>query len=124
MNTADFVRAIETHLRDPEPSTILSLIRDPPGANPHEGLVQLAQWFDKLSEADRRMIEKVICISVDCTIHAMLTTLDGCNKITNEKGEFEVNFVTNDGERILVSGRRKALAHERFKVRFDWDGMP
>lgn len=122
LNTADFVRAIEAHLRDPEPSTILSLIRDPPGARPHEGLVQLAQWFNKLSEADQRMIEKVICISVDCTIHAMLTTLDGSNKITNEKGEFEVSFVTNNGERILVSDGGRAIANELFKVRFDWEG--
>src|SRR5690242_7257598 len=108
MNADEFVRAIEKSVRDSAVSSTISNLQKPPGRAPQPELVAISEWYMRLAEADRRMIEAIARRAANHATFGFLVVLDGDRVIEAgpEKGKLEL-FYVKGAERVLLNSADK-----------------
>lgn len=117
MKREEFVNAIKATVRDTAVTGSLALLNEPPGRKPHPELLGLSDWFKRLSDDDKKMLEMVLRLNADAAVFGFLAVLDGERAIedTLEKGEFEL-FYVRDGEKIFLNDPTQEMLHDIFKA--------
>jgi hypothetical protein len=117
MNATEFVDAIRTEVRDSTINGVIDLIKRPPGRNPSANLVAISQWFNALSNDDKRYIREVVIMACHHTILGLLAVLDGVRVIENgaDRGMLELWYVKGK-ESTLLNASSGIMLHDLFQM--------
>jgi hypothetical protein len=110
-----FVDQVKQHVMESAAHSTVSVLADPPGRRPAAELVELSNWFNSLTDADRAMVARVAAEAASYAVFGFLVVLDGSRRIEgSDAGDhFELRHV--HGETIdILSGPRGPLLHELF----------
>jgi len=118
MNAAEFVDAIQTEVRDAAADGVMSLLECPPGRKPSPALVSLSQWFNALSDADKRRAREVAMMASDQATFGFLAVLDGVRVINDppDRGILELRHITSFQSELLNDPNGELL-HELLQDR-------
>lgn len=113
MTTEDFVKMIRTVVLEAAVASTLSVVRDPPGRRPEPSLVEAANWFHKLSEEERMILEGIIRRAAHQSVFGFLAVLDGARAVEDspEKGQFQLMF-RKDGMEWQISPTEGVDLHD------------
>jgi hypothetical protein len=85
LDVRQFVSLVVSSVRNPALEGTFDALRQPPGRKPAADLLQLAQWFRGLPEADRRMSDQsilaLVCPSGSGSTPSLSTAAEGCSTI-------------------------------------------
>lgn len=110
MNSTQFISSIREVVREYAIEGAISNIKNPPGRRVSDFEKKRADWFNKLDDIDRIMIDSIITYAVDEAIFGFLSVIDGTRSIENstEKGSIilihrgKYETVLNDPEQICL----------------------
>jgi hypothetical protein len=110
MNKEDFIKAIKIAVCNSVPDDIDAQLQDP-----LPEMKDLAEWYGKLNSEEKRMLKRVIQLSVDNSIFGFLCVLDGVRAIedTIEKGNLELTY-SKYGHKVLLNEERGMYLHDIF----------
>jgi hypothetical protein len=114
MKAEEFVDAVRTCVMKAAVVDTLAILEKPPGRKPAADLVQASEWFRGLSEADRKMIERVLTMVSGQAVFGVLAVLDDSRKVDPafRPGDyFELRHI-HDGATDVLSGPNGAGLHE------------
>lgn len=77
MNSETFIEAVRTEIYESAISGVIEVLTRPPGRAPRPALVALSEWYNRLSDIDKRRVSEVVTLSVHDAIFSMLAGLDG-----------------------------------------------
>jgi hypothetical protein len=124
-----FVSLVASSVRNSALQGSFDTLRELPGHNPDAGLLQLAQWFRGLPEADRRMAARLSAHVVDSALFGMMCLLDGVRSVNPRPGvnqRLQLHAELEDGRRRLLndpSGINPEL-HDLYKDAAADAGLP
>jgi hypothetical protein len=77
-----------------------ALLENPPGRKPSHELKEASQWYHKLTEHDRRMLMRVVCMASHQAVFGVLAILDGVRKVddSDDGGTFKLSFRKGEQE--------------------------
>lgn len=115
MKQDEFISGIKQAVYEAAVKGTMGIIQNPPGRRPAAKLLALSQWFEKLSVADRKLMESVVELSCRQAVFGLLAVIDGVRQIehTSEKGTLELWFCKDDAETLLNSPEAEQL-HDLF----------
>ena len=116
MSPAEFVGAIRKYVRDAAIAVVRTSLQSPPGRRPDPQSVTRSAWYCGLSEHDRKMVDRVVELSVDAAIFGFLAVLDGVRAIEppGSKGVLRLLHVVGNSE-IQLNDPAAADLHDLFK---------
>lgn len=85
MTSEEFVRVVKLVVEDSAAQGVKSLLANPPGRKPAEGLLSLSSWYTRLSDVDRAKADEVIAMAADLATYNFLLMLDGLTRV--DEGE-------------------------------------
>lgn len=101
MNSEDFVRAIERHVKDAAIGDTLASLKAPAGRRIPPDVRARSDWYNGLSEIESTHVEGVVKAAVHAAVFGLLAVLDGARTIDDGSGQFELVYVA--GQRILLN---------------------
>lgn len=115
MTPQEFITKIRQVVCQSAITGTLAIIRKPPGRKPPENLVLLSQWFEKLSDTDKKNLEKVVAIATHQTTFGLLAVIDGVRQIedTPLKGTLELHY-KKDAKSVLLNTPNSEYLHNLF----------
>ena len=113
MNAVEFVGAIQTAVRDAAANGVMSLLECLPGRKPSPTLVSFSQWFNTLSDDDRRRVREVAMMASDQATFGFFAVLDGVHVINDppDRGRLELHR-SRPTQSVLLNDRNGELLHE------------
>lgn len=112
MTTEEFVLQLREVVARVSANTIMENLRNPPGRRPEPRVLARAEWFSRLGDSDRAMIEAVVRESVDEAIFGLLCVLDGVRAVDPDgRGVLELLYVDED-ERSRLNDPDGELLHD------------
>ena len=114
MKALEFVEAIRKVVLDKTAAGVISILRRPPGRRPAADITELSVWYNKLSDEDSILIERLLRLTVRHSILGVFEVLDGALKVdpsANAGDHFELRHVHGSVEDIL-SGPNGEPLHE------------
>ena len=107
MKSEDFIEGIRQK-RDYFASGVIENLISPPGRKPHQKDINLSEFYNSLSDAQKQKVNDIIYESTDSAIFHLLCILDNVSFLedTNEKTRFELYSVKGE-ERILINDSSK-----------------
>jgi hypothetical protein len=129
LDVRQFVSVVVSAVRAPALQGTFNTLRQPPGRDPDAGLLQLAQWFRDLPEADRRMAARLLAHAVDSALFGMMCLLDGVLSVNPRPGvnqRLHLHAELEDGGRRLLNdptGTNPEL-HDLYKDAATDAGLP
>jgi hypothetical protein len=113
MNGQEFVEAIKRHVRDSSITDTIEFVKKPPGRRPRKKHVELSNWFNSLSDNDKRMVEKIMEEAVDLALFGALCVIDGVRTIedTDEKTEFQLVGIKGN-KSSLINNQKDMDLHD------------
>jgi hypothetical protein len=114
MNATRFVDAIQAEVRDAAARDVISLIERPPGRRPSPDLTSLSQWFNALSESDRRHVKSVALLASNLATFGFLAVLDGARIIEepSDRGALELRYIKPGEKTVLLNDPEGEVLHE------------
>jgi hypothetical protein len=86
MTNEEFISRIRKAVYEPAVKGSLTILEHPPGRRPSRALVELSQWFNRLSPEDKEGVRGTIQLAARAAVFGMLAVLDGVTAI-REAGE-------------------------------------
>ena len=117
MNQDDFIKAVKLVVHDAAINGVVKTLVRPPGRRPHAKLKRLSDWFNTLSDKDKKQVQDIIRQSVHAAVFNSLCVLDGVAAIepTPEKGELRLDF-QKDGKIARLNGSGLELLHDLYQA--------
>lgn len=116
MTNEEFVKRVQIAVYEASIKGCLSLLEKPPGRRSSGVLLELSQWFKKLSHDDKKRVEMTIKFAVRAGVFGMLTVLDGVTSIwesEEEMGTLELRYNTKE-KSILLNNTTGEFLHDLF----------
>jgi len=114
MNAVEFVRVIETIVRDASVMDTVSIVRSPPGRQPAPELLNLSEWYSRLDAGDQAMVGRMLAEVARQAVFGFLSVLAVARQVKpseSGKGYFELRYIKGDRQQIL-SGPAGEVLHE------------
>lgn len=104
MNQEEFIRIIKIAVEQPSIDGVVSNLKQPPGKQPEQSLVQLSVWFNQLNEVEKGQVKNIIKMAVNHSIFGFLCVLDGVRSIreTNDGIDPVLKLIYDDSENEIV----------------------
>ncbi len=114
MKRLEFVDALREHARDTAVASVFSVLERPPGRRPAARLLELSEWFGRLTPSDKERLRQVLELSAAETLFGVLAIIDGSRQVEGHgpKGTFEIRHVDADGTPTLIAGPTLSPLHE------------
>jgi hypothetical protein len=110
MNADEFVDAVKHRALYGAVDSTMTNLSQPPGTRPHPRLVKVSEWFNRLSEADREMVERVAWIAADHAVGTLLTVVDNMAWIeASSEGRLELWHVHGEERTLLNDPKQEPL---------------
>lgn len=116
MTKEEFVNAINIAVGQSTASDIVSTLKTPIGRQPDKKSVDLSNWYNNLSPADKENIYQVIEKTIDSCLFGTLCVLDGVRAIENstDKGELVLEYRKN-GDSVRLNEEKGMYLHDIYK---------
>ena len=113
MKPSEFVDTIRRIVLEASVADTITAVSSPPGRQPPREFIELATWFNGLSERDGRMVRRMLVTVARHSVFGLLAVLDGSRQVEpgGPKGYFELRFV-KEGKEDILSGPRGEVLHE------------
>jgi len=98
MDTQQFVDILRIVVRDSAASQELSVLSSPPGRRPSPDLQERSNWYNSLSDDQKKILSSVILDVADRAVFGFLCVLDGVRAIEDDidKGHLELRYVKDN----------------------------
>lgn len=98
MNANNFVDVLKVVVKDSSIEGTISILESPPGRRPLKELIDLSNFYNGLTEDNKKLINQIIECAVDNTLFGMLCVIDGVRAIENsdDKGELILTYKKGD----------------------------
>lgn len=115
MTPNEFVERIAEVVFSSTVKGCLTSLHSPPGRRPSPQLLELSQWFNKQSDADKNMVRDVIKLASRQSIFGMFAVLDGVRQVedSENRGTLELRYLKNDFT-ILLNDPSAEQLHDIF----------
>jgi hypothetical protein len=113
MKPEEFVDVIRAEVRDAAASDVIRQLQQPSGRRPAEELRLLSEWFNSLTDADKKAVAGVARMASHHAVFGMLCVLDGVRAIEDgaDKGSLQLTY-TKNGQTELLSPSDSDLLHD------------
>ena len=92
---------------------MIANLKSPPGRNPDKDVVSLSNWYNELSEADKKSINEIIRRSVRAAIFNLFCVLDGVLQIENSFDRGVLKLYYQKGEKqVLLNNHDEDYLHD------------
>ncbi|MGE0133398.1 MAG: hypothetical protein AB7U82_35425 [Blastocatellales bacterium] len=110
MEKEKFVQLLKKVVRDSAVKSRFRSIANPPGRAPAQELVNMSEWFNALSESDKKMVVKAAQMTLDQGIFNLLCILDGVALLGGDYkgGDFVLSF-RRHGQEIVINSKQNDL---------------
>jgi len=102
MTSQDFVLALKTAIFNSAANEV-EYYKHPQSKNPPDHLKRFSTWFNGLSESDKELVEDLVIYSKEGALFSLLTYLDNLAFLTKERGKFELFYLSDKGQRVLLN---------------------
>ena len=116
MTGEDFVKAIESAVRDAAIEGTIEILKNPPGRRPRPEVLAQSEWYRSLPQQQRELMAGVIRQAVDGAVFGFFCVLDGVRVIEDDpiKGDFELRYIK--GSAKAISGPDLPMLHEMYSA--------
>ncbi len=116
MTKEEFVNAVDIAVGQSTILDIKSILKTPIGRQPDKKSIDLSNWYNDLSSADKENLHQVIEQTTDLCLFGMFCVLDGVRAIENDpdKGELVLDFQKN-GESVRLNEEKGMYLHDIYK---------
>jgi hypothetical protein len=113
MNASEFVDIVNKTVRHAAVVSVISVVRDPPGQRPAQGLVELSEWYSGLDASSQAMVERILDMVSSQAVFGFLCILDGVQQVEGKgpKGHFELHFI-KEGRADLLNDPAGEMLHD------------
>jgi hypothetical protein len=110
MNSEEFVEALKRHVRDAATEGTISNLKHPPGRGVPPQERARSTWYNGLSAIEADYVNEMIAEAAHHTLFGFLVVLDGDRLIDDERGRFELTYVTD--RRVLLNDPQEIGLHD------------
>ncbi|WP_289044029.1 hypothetical protein [uncultured Aliiroseovarius sp.] len=115
-----FVADLKASVSLEVPRTVQESLREPVGRRPDPNDVVLSEWYNGLTEYDKKMIGTVVEEATRMTLFSVLTILDGADVISEELREYDLRLTIKKGdEEILLSSTKEGASTKELEFLHD-----
>lgn len=117
MKSKDFVSAVKQVVFCSAISSVMSLLQKPPGKKPQNDMLVLSDWYNRLSEEDKRRVMDVVSLTARHATFGMLAVLDGARQIeaAANRGALELRYRNKAQDELLNNPNEEPL-HDLFNM--------
>lgn len=110
MNANDFVDVLKLVVNDAAVEDTISVLESPPGRKPSKELIDLSVFYNKQSDDDKELINRIIKMAADDALFGILCVIDGVRAIEDDedKGELVLTYQKNN-ESLVILNENKNL---------------
>ena len=101
MDKRSFINNVKSFVRDTAVEDTYENAIDPPGKTPTEIEKAIAKWVNKLSTREKEYVQFLIKAAADEALFGIFCVIDGVRSVTDEDGDFILQFKTNKASNIL-----------------------
>ena len=117
MTPDEFIKGLKIAVEEEGIKAILKSLEKPAGRSPSSDLVEISSWYLSQSTVDKSRIEDVVTETARTTIFSILCALDNVKKIDNENGWFELNYVSEKGDKVTcIKGASFGDLHDVYRA--------
>ena len=111
MTPEDFVKILRNRAMNAAVAGTAALLESPPGRKPSHELVEVSEWYHKLTEQDRTILMRVLRMTSYQAVFGVLAILDGVRTVNDgyDEGTFRLSFRMGDREWNLTASERGFL---------------
>ncbi|MCG8634578.1 MAG: hypothetical protein MI863_12170 [Desulfobacterales bacterium] len=113
MNKKSFINNVKSFVRDAAVEDTYENAIAPPGKTPTEIEKSIANWVNSLSSEEKDYIQHLIKAATDETLFGLLCVIDGVRTVTEEDGNFVLQFKT-DTTSFLLNDSKDEYLHDIF----------
>jgi hypothetical protein len=110
MNSQDFVEALKRYVRDAAIKGTIANLKHVPGRGVRPQERARSDWYNGLSATEANHVNDVIAMAAHHTLFGLLVVLDGDRLIDDERGQFELAYVTD--RRVLLNDPQAIGLHD------------
>lgn len=116
MTKEEFVKSIDIAVGQATVSDIKSVLETPIGRQPDKKSIDLSNWYNNLSSADKDNLHQVIEKTADMCLFGMFCVLDGVRAIEDSvpKGELVLEF-KKDNKSFRLNEEKGMYLHDIYK---------
>ncbi|MCI2393312.1 hypothetical protein [Aliiroseovarius sediminis] len=119
-SASKFVADLKASVSLEVPRTVQESLSEPVGRRPDPNDVVLSEWYNGLTEYDKKMIGTVVEEATRMTLFSVLTILDGADVISEELREYDLRLTIKKGdEEILLSSTEKGASAKELEFLHD-----
>lgn len=116
-----FMHGIKENVRDAAVEDTVVQLKSPSGRNPKRKHVEQSEWFNSLSQRDQSMVISILHEAVNESLFGLFAILDGVRDINdnsdeNYDGRFEVSYVDNKNNKLLLNSENDAYLHDVYNA--------
>lgn len=101
MDSLDFVKAVERHVKNAAIEDTIANLKAPPGRRVPPEIRARSDWYNGLSEEDRGRVDSAIASAAHAAVFGLLAVLDGARTVDDENGRFELTCISD--QRVLLN---------------------
>ena len=111
MEPDKFVDAVRDSVMDGAVDDVITSFTSPAGRQPAPELVELSQWYLKLTSGDQEMLRRALAQASHAAVFGLFTVFDGVRRIDDEQPpcEFQLWYEGRDGRRLLSGNLHDSL---------------
>ena len=113
MTPTEFVEALKA-LAFSSAASEADYFAAPHSSHPVEHLARFSAWFQRLSPSEQEIARDALRYANEHSLHGLLTYLDNLTPLTEERGTFELWFVSEGGERVRLNDPGGEFLNELF----------
>jgi len=111
MNPRSFVHNLRSYVRVEAIEDIIEMLESPP-KNPRPEELTRSKWYRGLSSEEKAHLAALFGEVADSVLFKILAILDGVKSISEEQGDFELHFITENGQRTLINSSSDMFLHD------------
>lgn len=113
MSPKYFVEIVRKVVQEQAVRDSIENLQEPPGREPDNALLRFSDFYNKLSDDQKVILEKILHQTAEMTLFGMLCVIDGVRTIESgeDKGNLELWYRRGD-ETVLLNDPEEEFLHD------------
>ena len=116
MNNEEFVSVIKQVVRESAIEGTLKQTEKPSGRKVSDERRLKSEWYNHLSEEDKKMVRAIITDAVDDSVFGFFAVLDGVRAIENDQNKGELFLIHKKNKEIRLNDPNKIYLHDLYNT--------
>ncbi|EKO3627863.1 hypothetical protein [Vibrio metschnikovii] len=117
MNSEQFISVIKKVVRECAIEDTIENLEDPPGRKVPEAEQLRSDWFNRLTEDDRRKVESIVTDAVDEALFGLLSVIDGARAIEDGEDKGRLALIYKGLNEELLNDPNKIGLHDLYNAK-------